>query len=184
MPTTTLAASNFLVPNGTFIVEVFAFAIILYVLARWIIPPINKSLADRQEAIRRQFEESQEAQARAEAAEAEFRAALADARQEAARIREEAREQGAAIIAEMREQAGAESQRIIAHAHNQLEAERQQIMHQMRTEVGSIATTLAERILGESLEDNDRQSRTIDRFIEELESQDEASETSNTSGAR
>ena len=182
MPTTTLAESNFLVPNGTFIVEVFAFAIILYVLARWIIPPINKSLADRQEAIRRQFEESQEAKASAEAAEAEFRAALADARQEAAQIREQAREQGAAIIAEMREQASAESQRIIAHAHNQLEAERQQIMHQMRTEVGSIATTLAERILGESLQDDDRQKRTVDRFIEELETRDETTDASNRSG--
>jgi F-type H+-transporting ATPase subunit b len=184
MPTTTLAASNFLVPNGTFIAELVAFAIILFVVARYIIPPINNALAERQEAIRRQFEESQEARARAEQAEAEFRAALSDARQEAARIREEAREHGAAIIAEMREQAGAESQRILAHAHSQLEAERQQIMHQMRTEVGSIATTLAERILGESLEDDDRQSRTVDRFIAELESQDEASQATNTSGAR
>jgi F-type H+-transporting ATPase subunit b len=169
MATTTLAASNFLVPNATFLVELLAFVLILIVLGRWVIPPINKVMEERQARIQRQFEESQEAQARAEAAEQKYRAALTDARHEAARLREEAREQGAAIIAEMREQAGAEAQRILAHAHNQLEAERQQVMHQMRTELGGLATTLAERIIGESLHDGGRQERTVERFIDDLE---------------
>ena len=61
---------------------------------------------------------------------------LADARHEAARIREEAREQGAAIIAEMREQAQTEAARIVEHAHTQIEAERQQAVTSLRAEVG------------------------------------------------
>jgi F-type H+-transporting ATPase subunit b len=164
------AASNFLLPNATFIVELIAFVIILTILGKYALPIINKALTDRQDAIRREFEEAEQAKKEANEAEQEYKSQLVEARHEAARIREEAREQGAAIIAEMRETAQAESERIIAHAHAQLDAERQQVVHQLRAEVGSIATDLASTIVGESLEDDDRRSRTVERFISELES--------------
>ncbi len=163
---------NFLVPNGTFIVELIAFGIILYVLGKFVIPFVNKGMTDRQDSIRRQFEELEEAKAKAEAAEKEYRAQIVDARHEAARIREQAREEGATIIAEMREQAQAESARILQHAHLQVEAERRHVVQQLRTEVGSMATTLAGRIVGESLEDDERRGRTIERFISSLEEAD------------
>jgi F-type H+-transporting ATPase subunit b len=164
------AAENFLVPNATFFVELFAFALIVFVIARFIIPPINKAMNDRQESIRRQFEESEQAKQAAEAAEREFRQQLSDARHEAARIREDAREQGAAIIAEMREQAQTEANRIVEHGKAQIEVERQQAVASLRAEVGALATGLAGRIVGESLDDEARQSRVVERFLEELES--------------
>jgi F-type H+-transporting ATPase subunit b len=164
------AADNFLVPNATFVVELIAFAIILWFLAKYVVPRINKALADRQSAIRREFEDAERAQADAKEAEEKYNALFVEARHEAARIREEAREQGAAIIAEMREQAQAEANRILAHAQTQLQAERQQVVSQLRTEVGSIAMSLAETIVGESLDEDAVRSRTIDRFIADLES--------------
>jgi F-type H+-transporting ATPase subunit b len=168
------AASNFLVPNATFVVELIAFVIILWVLGKYVLPVINRALSDRQEAIRREFDEAEQAKKDAKEAEDKYNAQFTEARHEAARIREEAREQGAAIIAEMREQAQAEANRIVAHAHAQLEAERQQIVNQLRTEVGTIATSLAEKIVGESLEDDERRARTVDRFIASLESGSQA----------
>ena len=102
-------ADNFLVPNGTFFVELIAFALLLFLLAKYVIPPINRAMTARQDAIREQFAELDEAKSEASAAEEEFKAQIADARHEAARIREEAREQGARIIAEMREQAQVEA---------------------------------------------------------------------------
>jgi F-type H+-transporting ATPase subunit b len=164
------AADNFLVPNATFFVELLSFAVILWVLARYVLPRINKVLADRQEGIRREFEEAEKAKAAAKEAEDKYNQMFVEARHEAARIREEAREQGAAIVAEMREQAQAEANRILAHARAQLQAERQQVVSQLRADVGSIALSLAESIVGESLEDEARRNRTIDRFIEDLES--------------
>src|SRR5215216_5319660 len=100
-----LESNNFLVPNGTFFVELIAFAIMFYILAKYIVPPINRAMAARQDAIRKQFADLDQAKTDTKSAEEEFRAQIADARHEAARIREEAREQGAGIIAEMREQA-------------------------------------------------------------------------------
>jgi len=162
--------SNFLVPNGTFFVELFAFAIMVWILAKFVIPPINKAMTARQEAIRQQFADLDQAKTEAHEAEEEFRSQIADARHEAARIREEAREQGAAIIAEMREQAQAEAQRIVEHAHTQIEADRKAAVTSLRNEVGTLATTLAGRIVGESLDDEARQSRVVDRFLADLDS--------------
>ena len=160
---------NFLVPNGTFFVELFAFAIMVFILAKYVIPPINKAMTARQEAIRQQFADLDQAKSEAHAAEEEFRAQIADARHEAARIREEAREQGSAIIAELREQAQSEANRIVEHAHTQIEADRKSAVASLRNEVGTLATSLAGRIVGESLDDEARQSRVVDRFLEELD---------------
>jgi F-type H+-transporting ATPase subunit b len=128
----------------------------------------------RQDAIRQQFADLDQARDDAKSAENEFRAQIADARREAARIREEAREQGAAIVAEMRDQAQAEANRIVEHAHAQLEADRQQAVTSLRSEVGTLATELASRIVGEALDDQARQSRVVDRFLADLETQDTA----------
>ncbi|HEU4810501.1 MAG TPA: F0F1 ATP synthase subunit B [Nocardioides sp.] len=166
--------SNFLVPNGTFFVELFAFAIMVFILGKYVVPPINKAMTARQDAIRQQFADLDQAKSDAHQAEEEFRAQIADARHEAARIREEAREQGAAIIAEMREQAQAESNRIVEHAHTQIEADRKAAVASLRSEVGTLATTLAGRIVGESLDDEARQSRVVDRFLADLDADNTA----------
>ena len=165
--------SNFLVPNATFVVELVAFAIMLFILGRYVIPPINRAMTARQNAIRQHFNDLEEAKADAKEAEERFREQITEARHEAAKIREEAREQGASIISEMRQQAREESDRILKAAHAQLEAERQQAVHQLRSEVGSMATALAERIVGESLDDEVRRSRIVERFLEELEREDD-----------
>ena len=92
--------SNFLVPNGTFFIELAAFLLLFFLLTRYVIPPINAAMERRQAAIKQEFAELDEAKAEAKGAEEEYKAQLADARKEAARIREEAREQGSAIVAE------------------------------------------------------------------------------------
>ena len=97
---------------------------------------------------------------------------IASAREEASRIREDAKTQGAAIIADMRQQATEESSRLLSNAKTQIEAERATAVTQLRTEVGGLATALAGRIIGESLDDDARAARTVDRFIADLEAND------------
>jgi F-type H+-transporting ATPase subunit b len=177
-------ASNFLVPNATFFVELFAFAIMLYILGKYVVPPINKAMEARQNAIRKQFADLDTARKQAEAAEAEFKAQIADARHEAARIREDAREQGAQIIAEMREQAQVEAARIVENGKAQVSAERQQAVTSLRAEVGTLATTLAGRIVGESLEDDERSGRVVDRFLADLDTLETSKAVRSQNGAR
>ncbi len=175
--------SNFLVPNATFLVELAAFALLFYLLAKYVIPPINRAMTNRQDAIRKEFADLEKARADANASEAEFKAQIADARHEAARIREEAREQGATIVAELREQGEAEKARIIENGKAQVAAERQQAVASLRAEVGTLATTLAGRIVGESLDDDERSGRVVDRFLADLDALETSKAARSQNGA-
>lgn len=151
------------------IIGVVLFGIIWFVAAKVVVPMFEKTYAERTAAISGGIEKAEAAQREAQAALEEYKAQLATAREEASRIREEAKAQGAAIIADMRQQAADEGSRMLANAKMQIEAERATAVAELRAEVGGLATTLAGRIVGESLEDDARARRTVDRFIAELE---------------
>jgi len=164
------ASTNPLLPSWPeFIIGTILFLLVFGALARVLLPRAMQTLAQRTELIEGGLARSEEAQSEAKALLDQYRQQLDDARRDAARLREEAREQGAQIIAEMREQAQAEARRITESAQAQIEAERQQALTALRTEVGTLATELASRIVGESLTDEARQSRMVDRFLDELE---------------
>jgi len=148
-----------------------AFLIVFGVLAKVLMPRIQQTLAERTDAIEGGLQRAEETQQEADRALARYREQLAEARHEAARLREQAKEQGAQIIAEMREQANAERQRLIDAAHAQIAADRAQALQSLKTEVGALAVELASRVVGELLEQQARQRRTVDRFLAELEEQ-------------
>jgi F-type H+-transporting ATPase subunit b len=153
------------------IIGAVSFLIVFAVLGKVLLPRIQATLAERTDKIEGGLERATEAQAEANRTLERYRAQLAEARQEASRLREEAREQGAQIIVEMREQAQAEARRITEAAQAQLAADRQQALAALRQEVGALAVDLAGKIVGESLADDARQHRMVDRFLDQLESQ-------------
>jgi F-type H+-transporting ATPase subunit b len=164
------ASTNPLLPSWPeFIIGTILFILVFGAMAKLLLPRIQKTLAERTDLIEGGLNRADEAQAEAKALLDQYREQLAEARHEASRMRAEAQEQGAQIIAEMREQAQAEGRRITESAQAQIEAERQQALISLRAEVGKLATDLASRIVGESLTDEARQRRMVDRFLDELE---------------
>src|SRR5213078_4222351 len=132
---------NPLVPDLTeLIVGAVTFGIIFFALWKVLMPRLSKTLEERTDKIEGGLQRA-----------------------------EEAREQGAQIIAEMREQAAAEGRRLIEAAHAQIEADRQQALQSLKTEVGALSVELASRVVGESLTDEARQRRIVERFLDELE---------------
>ncbi|WKN46605.1 F0F1 ATP synthase subunit B [Nocardioides sp. Arc9.136] len=161
---------NPLVPHPIEIVlSLVVFAILFYLARKFVIPAFEAAYTERTRTIRGGLEAAETRQAAADAKLADLDRQLDEASYETARIREEAREQSAAIVAEMREQAAAESVRIVEHGRAQVEAERQQAVTSLRAEVGTLATSLAGRIVVESLENDDLQRRVVDRFLADLE---------------
>ncbi|SFD50693.1 F-type H+-transporting ATPase subunit b [Streptomyces aidingensis] len=158
------------------VIGLLALGIIYLVFHKKLLPAVNKALEERRAAIEGGMEKAEAAQAEARQTLEEYRERLAEARHEAARLREEAREQGATLIAEMRDEGRRQREEIIAAGHAQIEAERRQTAETLRQDIGRLATELAGRLVGESLEDHARQSRVIDRFLEELEGRAEAAE--------
>ena len=129
----------------------------------------EKAFAARTEAIQGGMDRAEKAQLEAQRALVQYNEQLAKAREEAQTLREEARVQGSAIVEELRAKAQEEAARITAAAHASIEAERQQAVTSLRNEVGTLAVELASKIVGEALEDQARQSRIVDRFLDDLE---------------
>lgn len=167
--------ANPLVPNWwEILVTVLGFAVLLFIVTKFVVPAFEKTYEERSQAIEGGIAKAEAAQAEANAALEEYKQQLVDARTEANRIREEARAEGAQILAELKEKAASESARITEQAHAQIEAERTAAVASLRTEVGTLATELAGKIVGESLADDERSARVVDRFLADLESQQSA----------
>lgn len=161
-----------LIPSLTeLITGLIAFFIVFGALAKILLPRIQTTLAERTDSIEGGLKRAEEAQTEASKLLDQYRTQLSEAQHEASRLREEAKQQGAQIIAEMREQGQAEYARLTAAAQAQIENEKQQALTSLRAEIGALSVELASRVVGESLENEARQRRTVDRFLEQLEEQ-------------
>ena len=161
---------NPLIPHTAELVVGFvAFSLLFIVLRSKVVPMFEKAFTERTNAIQGGMERAEQAQLEAQRALVQYNEQLSKAREEAQTLREEARVQGSAIIEELRTKAQEEAARITATAHASIEAERQQAITSLRGEVGALAVELASKIVGEALDDQARQSRIVERFIEDLE---------------
>jgi len=161
---------NPLIPHtAELVVGAIAFTLLFLVLRKAVVPKFEKAFTDRAEAIEGGIERAEKAQLEAQRALVQYNEQLSSAQGEASKLRDEARVQGAAILEELRTKAHDEAARITAAAHASIEAERQQAVTSLRNEVGALAVELASKIVGEALEDQARQSRIVDRFLDDLE---------------
>ena len=161
---------NPLIPHtAELIVGAVAFILLFLVMRSKVVPMFEKAFTARTEAIQGGMERAEKAQLDAQRALTQYNDQLSKARDEAQTLREEARVQGASIVEELRVKAQEEAARITAAAHASIEAERQQAVTSLRNEVGALAVELASKIVGEALDDQARQSRLVDRFLDDLE---------------
>jgi len=146
-----------------------AFAILCFVLMKFVFPRMEQMYQARVEAIEGGIRRAEERQAEANALFEQYKLQLAEARTEAARIRQEAAADAEGIRQDLLARAREESDRIIAAGKEQLTAERQTIVRELRGEIGTLAVDLASRIVGESLEEEARRKGTVERFLAELD---------------
>ena len=146
-----VASGNFLVPDATFIAEFVTFLLILAFIARYVAPPIQKAMRERQEMIRKQVEDSEEAKAKLAEAEKSLQNALNEARTEAAQIRENARAEAQRTVEELRTQALEGQARIVARGEEPLASQRSAVVRELRGEIGTLAVELAEKIVSQRL---------------------------------
>jgi F-type H+-transporting ATPase subunit b len=145
-----------------------AFAVLCFVLMKFVFPMMEKTFAARVDAIEGGIKRAEAAQAEANQLLEQYKAQLAEARTEAARIRDEARADAEGIRQDVLAKAREESERIIAAGNEQLGAQRESIVRELRAEVGTLAVDLASKIVGEALADEARSRGTVERFIDEL----------------
>ncbi len=163
-------ASNFLVPNATFVVELIAFLIVLGILARYVLPPLNKALDSRQQVIKQSLADAETAKSKAEAAETEYKETLDRARSEARAIVDEANKAAEALRAQRREQGEQEYQSRVARAQTDIDASARRASEDVRREVAGLVMAVVERVIGDGF-DASGHSALIDRTIGEVEAE-------------
>ena len=162
-----VASENFLVPNATFIVELVAFLIVVFVLGKYVLPPLNRIMEERQAAIRQALADAEEAKRRSAEAEEEYKRIINDARTQARTVVEEANKMAEQARSERRQQAEAEYERIVSSATADIEAQARRAQEELRQQAADLAIAVAERVIGEGI-DRQAQSGLINRTIDEV----------------
>ena len=161
---------NPLVPSLPDIIwSAICFVVLFVFFWKRILPPVQKNLDARSAAIEGGIKKAEIAQAEAAAALEKYNEQLAEARAEAAKIRDQARQDGTKILNEFKEQASVEAARITTNAQATIEAERQSALVSLRSEVGSLAIDLASGVIGENLSDDKNAANLVDQFLADLE---------------
>jgi F-type H+-transporting ATPase subunit b len=151
-----------------------AFLIVLAFFLWKGLPRINAALDARVDAIEGGIKRADQAQAAAQEALEKYNLQLAEGRAEAAKLREQAREDAKVIRAELLEQAQAEAARVVTAAKAQIDVERATALASLRLDVGSLALGLASTVVGESLSSDKRSNDIVDRFLADLEASEKA----------
>lgn len=162
-----VASSNFLVPNSTFIVELVAFLIVIFLLGKYVLPPLNRVMEERQATIRQALADAEEAKRRNAEAEEESKRIISEARTQARSVVEEANRMAEQARAERRQQAEAEYERIVNAATADIESQARRAQEELRQQAADLAIAVAERVIGEGL-DRQAQSELINRTIDEV----------------
>lgn len=157
------------------------FLVLFIFFWRMILPRVQKLLDARAELIEGGIKKAENAQAEAAAALEKYNEQLAEARAEAAKIRDQARQDGTKILNELKEQASADAARITVNAQATIEAERQSALVSLRSEVGSLAIDLASGVIGQSLSDDKNAANLVDQFLADLEKSENTVKSANTS---
>ena len=165
------SGSNVLLPpTYELIIGSIAFFIVLFALSKFALPNIKKTLEARTEAIEGGIAKAEKLQQEASTTLAQYRQQLADARSEAAKIRSSAETERTNLISEARNEAQVVAQGVTQQANAQIAAEKSKAVNELRLDVSKLALDLAGKIVGASLQDDQRAKAVIDQFIKDLES--------------
>jgi F-type H+-transporting ATPase subunit b len=155
--------------NGTVIVELITFLLMLAILARWVYPEIVRLAEARQQAVAQQLTEAEKARADAEAKLKDAQAKLDDARKTAQGVIDAAGKSAEQLRAEMKDKAEAEAKRIAESARKQIEVERDKAIQAVRGEVADLVVEATQKVLGEAI-DSQTHKKLIDKAIAEVAS--------------
>lgn len=148
-----IGTSVFLLPNDTFFVELVAVAVILWLMTKYILPPLNKAMESRQEKIRASLEAADAARAEAAAAGDERQQLLVAARDQARGIVDAAQATSDQVKAESTGRGQAEYDRILASAAAEVDTARQRAIDEASARIGEIVFELVNTIVGREVDE-------------------------------
>jgi F-type H+-transporting ATPase subunit b len=152
-----MIGSIFLIPNGTFFIELVTMVVILLLMTKYILPPLNKALESRQEKIRESLAAADAAKAEAVAAGDERATLLNAARDQAREIVAAAQATSDQVRAEAAGRGQAEYDRILANANAEVDTARQRAIDEASARIGQVVFELVNQIVGREVDESSHQ---------------------------
>ncbi|MBU6514816.1 MAG: F0F1 ATP synthase subunit B [Acidobacteriota bacterium] len=149
--------SIFLLPNGTWFVELAVVLVILWVVTKYALPMLNTAIEARQDKIRTALTAADEARAAAEAAGDERTRVLDEARDQAREIVANAQALSDQVKAESGARGEAEYERIVAQANAEVAAARQRAIDEASARIGEIVFDLVAKVVGREVDQSAHQ---------------------------
>jgi len=159
--------SNFLVPDGTFIAELIAFLIILGIIAKWILPPLNRAMQARQEEIHSSLEAAEEAKTEADETRAQRQGIIDEGRQQAREIVAQANRAADQVRADGQLRGQQEYERLVASADSEIALARQRALDELTSRIGALVLSVARQVIEHEI-DAQRHRALIDEAVSAL----------------
>jgi F-type H+-transporting ATPase subunit b len=154
--------------NGTFLVELVAFILMIAILRRYAYPRIAKVAEGRQKVIADQLAQAEQRSREAEERLKEAEARLNDARAQAQEVIDGAAKSGEQARAELKAKGEEEATRLVEKARKDIEVARQQAVESVRAQVADLVVLVTQKVVGEAVDAKGHQ-RLIDDAIKEVE---------------
>lgn len=152
---------------GYIIIQILSFFALYLLLRGWLYSPVLKTLEERKARIAKGLEDARQAAIARENADAEAKKILDAARLEAAKIRSEAAIQAEETASGITAKANEDAKKLVAGATADAEVERNRILSDLRSQVIGIAMAAANKVVGESLDEN-RQRKMLGDFFADV----------------
>jgi ATP synthase F0 subunit b/ATP synthase F1 delta subunit len=153
----------------TFLAQLLGFAIIVWLVWRYVVPPVRRLMTARQDTVRQELADSAAAAERLKEASQAHSKAVEDAKLEAKRVVEEAQADAERIAEQLQAQAEIDAERIKVQGARQVELLRAQLTRQLRLELGHESVRQAGELVRYYVAHPAQQSATVDRFLDELD---------------
>lgn len=150
------------------IAQLVNFALLLFLLQKFLFPRIVAMLDARATRIRESVERAEQVQRDAERMEQSFQERLAEARREGQAIVANATQIAQRIQTEAQEKAGRDAEAFLTRAREQIQRETDQARQQLRQEVAGLAMLAASRVVERSLDER-QHVELIERVLSEAE---------------
>src|ERR1700730_12435738 len=154
---------------STFIGQLIGFAAIVFLVVRYVAPPVRKLMTARQNAVRQQLDDAAAAADRLTESTADHDKAAEAAESEAKRVVDEAKVDAERIAEQLRAQADVDAERIKGQGAGQVELVRAQVSRQLLVELGHESVRQGGELVRDYVADPAQQSATVDRFLDELD---------------
>jgi F-type H+-transporting ATPase subunit b/F-type H+-transporting ATPase subunit delta len=168
---------------STFIGQLIGFAVIVFILWKYVVPPVKTLMRKQQDAVRAALAESAEAAKKLAEADEMHAKALKDAEAESSKVTDEARQDSERIASQLEEQAGVEAERLKIQGAQQVQLMRQQLIRQLRQGLGQESVEKADELVRAHVADPAAQAATVDRFLDELDEMAPSNATIETSSS-